>query len=223
MTLETITPFVEQYGYWMLLAVGFIEYVGVPVASMPVLVVAGAMTAVGALALVPAVAFVVVGGLLGDAVWFGVARLRGQRIVNRVCGITSNPRACVYGVTRRIERLGPAYIIPAKFIPGTGNLIAAASGLAGVGATTFFLTDALALTLWASVYMFVGRVFAGQVEVGVAWLLGTVRLVAAVALALVAVAALVRWVKVRRHQRGHAQLAAAVPSGMSAPEGVATL
>ncbi len=220
MTLEAVTPFVEQYGYLMLLVVGFVEYVGVPIASMPVLLVAGAMIGVGTLAPVPAVAFVVVGALLGDAVWFGFARVRGERIVNRVCGITSNPRACIYGVTSRIERLGPAYIIPAKFIPGTGNLIAAAAGFAGMRARTFFLADALALTLWASVYMLVGRVFADQVEVGMAWLLGTVRIVAVVALSLVAAAALVRWVKVRHHRRGHAQLAAAATatSGPSTPE-----
>ena len=39
--------------------------------------------------------------------------------------------ACVLTVKNRLSRLGTRYIVFAKMLPGAGNLIAAAAGLAG--------------------------------------------------------------------------------------------
>jgi len=183
--MEALTALLQHYGYWLLLAVGFAEYGGVPIASMPVLIVAGAVTVDGTLNPVGVVLSAAAGGLLADFAWYQISRWRGQRLVDRVCGLTSNPKACVMKVEMRLEKLGPLYILPSKFLPGTGNLIAAAAGFAGVSAAVFLVTDAAALLLWAGAYSELGRLFAGQVgavlEVATHWsqrlLLGGVGLV----------------------------------------------
>lgn len=130
--------------------------------------------------------------------------------MGRVCALTTNPRACVHRVTDRVAHVGPAYILPAKFLPGTGNLIAAASGFAGVPARVFFPLDALAISLWAGTYMTVGWVFAARVEAALAWAAGLGRLVALLAVGGFAAAIAVRAVRMRGHRRGQ-------PRGISAP------
>ncbi len=201
--VEQLTAFVAQYGYWLLLGIGFIEYVGFPVASMPLLVAAGATAAMGALHPVPAVLVTALGGVLGDSVWYVLARTRGRRLLGLVCALTTNPSGCIHRVTERVARIGPIYILPAKFLPGTGNLIAAAAGFSGMPARTFLPLDALALTIWASVYLGLGWIFATRVEVAIAWVVGVGRFVVLGAVLLVAVAIVIRAVKVRVHRRAH--------------------
>ena len=148
--METATVLLEGYGYWLLLAVGFAEFVGAPIASVPVLIVAGAAAANGALSLPGAALAAAFGGLLADSGWYGLSRWRGQRLVNTVCNLTSNPKSCVLTVSARLETVGPAFVLPSKFIPGTGNLVAAAAGLAGMRPAVFLVSDAAALTMWAA-------------------------------------------------------------------------
>ena len=45
--MEQLAFLLDQYGYALLFAVGFLEYVGAPIASVPVLLVAGALSAMG--------------------------------------------------------------------------------------------------------------------------------------------------------------------------------
>ena len=211
--MEQLVPFVEQYGYWFLLGIGFIEYAGFPVASIPVLLVAGAMAAMGSLHPVPAVLATATGGLMADALWYALARRNGARLVGRVCALTTNPRACIRGVTDRVGRVGPLFFLPAKFIPGTGNLVAAAAGFAGVRPRVFLALDAVAVTLWAAVYIAVGWIFASRVEVAVGWMVGIGRFAAVAVVVLVAGAVVVRVIKTRAHQRGHTSL---LPDGAAA-------
>ena len=204
--MESLEGLLQGYGYWLLLGLGFMEYAGVPVASVPVLVLAGAAVASGLLDPLYAVLAAAAGGLIADAGWFGISWWRGCRLVDRVCGLTSNPAACTRRVNGRLERIGPAYIIPSKFLPGTGNLIAASAGTARVSPPVFLASDALALLAWATVYITIGYVFADQVEAATAWVLGYARVSLLVAIGLVAGAAAWRTVKAVTHVRAHRKL-----------------
>ncbi len=99
--------------------------------------------------------------------------------------------------------MGPLYLLPAKFIPGAGNMVAAASGLAGISLGTFLILDGLGLLAWASAYMGVGWVFSAQVEEVIQWASQfTVWLLALVGL-LIGGAGVWRVAKVRMHGVGH--------------------
>ncbi len=47
--METLDAFLSNYGYWVFFAVGFAEFVGVPIVSVPVLIGGGALVASGTL------------------------------------------------------------------------------------------------------------------------------------------------------------------------------
>lgn len=161
--MSDIATFVHHYGYTLLVAVGFVEYAGVPLASTPVLVTAGALTAGMSLQPVPAALSAAAGAFAADVLWFRLARWKGRGLVGAACGLSSNPEACVLRVAEQVRRVGPGLILPSKFLPGVGNLIAPAAGFACLRAGTFLPLDALAVLLWAGAYVTLGRLLSQQV------------------------------------------------------------
>ncbi len=201
--MEQLAVLLERYGYALLFAVGFLEYAGAPIASVPLLVVAGALAAAGGFPLPGIIAAAALGGLAADLIWYAAARVRGQGLVDAVCGLATNPMACVLGIEKRLRSIGPLYLLPSKFIPGVGNLAAAASGFAGIGLGKFVLLDGLALLVWAAVYSSAGWIFSAQVERVLEWASGFGLLILAVAAGLITGAGVWRFVKVRMHRPAH--------------------
>jgi len=196
---------VDTYGLALVFALGFAEYGGVPIVSVPLLVAVGGLSRMDALTLPAVIVFAALGGLAADAMWFALARWRGSRVVGVACGLSSNPGSCVLNVEAKVERLGAPYILTAKFLPGAGNLIAAAAGLGNYRARAFLLLDAVALLLWASAYAGLGWIFADRVEGAIRVLESYRNWVLAVGGLLVMVGGLYRYSKVRRHGHGAAK------------------
>jgi membrane protein DedA with SNARE-associated domain len=201
--MEAARLLLEGYGYWLLLAVGFAEFAGLPIASVPVLIVAGAAAAEGAISLPAAALAAAVGGLLADATWYSLSRWRGQRLVDTVCNLSSNPRSCVLSIANQLEKVGPMYVLPSKFVPGTGNLVAASAGLAGLRPFAFLSADAVALGLWSVVYLGLGYLLEGQVAATMNWVAGFAGVAAAAAAALILGAIVWRFVRAGMHREGH--------------------
>jgi membrane protein DedA with SNARE-associated domain len=201
--METLTTIFETYGYGLLLLVGFAEFIGVPIASVPVLVGAGALAAGGGPNLMGVAGAAALGGFLADAGWYSLARWKGSRLVGAACGLSSNPRACVVGVEDRVTRLGSLYVLSAKFLPGAANLVAPAAGYAGFSPVRFLALDAVALIAWASVYSTLGWLLSGQVETLIVATVAYSRWALLSALVLMGAAGAWRFVKMRIHQTHH--------------------
>jgi membrane protein DedA with SNARE-associated domain len=201
--MDDLITFAEQSGYLVLFGLGFLEFAGFPIVTVPVLLAAGALAASGILDPVGVVAAVAAGGLVADAGWFGLGRRYGHRLTSVACGLSSNPNACVLQVARRVSAVGASYLLIAKFIPGAGSLVAPAAGLSGMRALRFLGLDAIALVLWAGLYTVLGMVAAEPVEAILRWLESRFRPVALAAVALILAAAVWRLVKIRVHRRAH--------------------
>ena len=202
--MEHLLVLVDNYGYALLFGLGFLEFIGFPIASTPLIVLAGALASGGALHPLAALGSIVLGALVADTVWYTLARWRGRRLVERVCGLTSHPRACVFSVTSRLDRFGARYLLAAKLLPGVGHLSAPAAGFAGIRARTFLPLDGAGLTLWAGAYLAAGWMFAPWVIEVVRWIEGATRGALAAVVVLVAVAGVWRFLKIRRHGARHA-------------------
>ncbi len=201
--MEQLGLLLDEWGYLLLFCVGFLEFTGAPIASVPVLVLAGALAASGDASLPGIIASAALGGLFGDLTWYGLARWRGPGLVDIVCGLSSNPMACVLGVERRVQAVGPGFLVPAKFLPGAGNLVAAASGFAGVRLGTFALLDLMALLIWAGVYSTLGWLFAPQLQPILEWASAFTLWIVGLAAALIVGAGAWRMAKVRMHRERH--------------------
>lgn len=201
--MEILLTLFDAYGPWLLLAIGFAEYVGVPIAAVPLLIAAGGISRMDGPALPLIVLSAALGGLAADAIWYGMARWRGGRLVGAACTLSSNPTVCVGGVERRVARVGSRYVLTAKFIPGAGNLIAPAAGLAGFPAVRFLALDGVALLLWATAYAGVGWLFSRQVEALVRLVEGYTTWALVLVAGLIAAGVVARLVKRRAHAHGH--------------------
>ncbi|MCH7890907.1 MAG: VTT domain-containing protein [Gemmatimonadetes bacterium] len=203
--MENLDAFLSSYGYWVFFAVGFAEFVGVPIVSVPVLIGAGALVASGTLGFWGVVVSVAAGGWLADLGWYTLGRRQGSWLIDVACGLSSNPMACVSTVKDRLSRLGTPYILLAKMLPGSGNLIAVAAGLAGFGALPFILADAAALILWAAIYTGTGWILSDQVAPAIEWVV-TYNRTAVLVLLLIVLAAAFRLWKMRLHQEMHRRM-----------------
>ncbi len=203
--MEYLDAFLSGYGYWVFFAVGFAEFVGVPIVSVPVLIGGGAMVASGTLGFGGVVVSVAAGGLLADLGWYSTGRRQGAWLIDVACGLSSNPMACVLTVKNRLSRIGTPYIVLAKMLPGAGNLIAVAAGLAGFRTLPFILADAASLILWATIYTGTGWILSDQVTPAVAWAVTYNRAVVVVLMLIVLAAAWRLW-KMRFHQKAHLRM-----------------
>ena len=221
--MEQLVALVEGsgYGYLVLAGLGFAEYAGVPIVSVPVLVAAGALTTTTSLAPAAVAASAAGGGLAADLLWYGLGRWQGRRLVGVACSLSSSPGRCVVDVERRVRQLGLRVVVPSKFLPGVGNLLAPAAGFAGLDAARFVGGDALALALWAGAYTGLGVLFAGQVGAVLDWIAAYRGW--AVFAAGFAIGAAVVWRRLRasRHEAGHQAAAPGTdgPQQEEAPEG----
>jgi membrane protein DedA with SNARE-associated domain len=206
MDVETIIGALEQHGLGLYFGLGFAEFVGVPIASTPLLVAGGALARVAEgvhpLAMIPAAA---AGGLLADGVLFALVRWKGDAVVDAACGLWSNPSACVLMVESEIRRVGPAFIVVSKLVPGAGNLVGPAAALTSVSRGRFLFYDGLALLTWATVYTSLGWLLSAQVEPALAWVTGYARLALPVALGAMLLSAGLRLARVKRHAKAHAR------------------
>ncbi len=189
----------------MFFAVGFAEFVGVPIISVPVLIGGGAMVASGTLGCWGVVASVAAGGWLADLGWYSIGRRQGAWLIDVACGLSSNPMACLLTVKNRLSRLGTPYIVLAKMLPGSGNIIAVAAGLAGFGLLRFVLADGASLILWAAIYTGTGWIFSDEVTPAIEWAVTYNRAVVVVVMLIVLAAAFRLW-KVRFHQKMHRRM-----------------
>lgn len=199
-----VQAFLEHYGILVLFLLGFAEFLGLPLAGGPILMLIGGVArTTNAIHPVLAVIAASSGGLVADLAWFGAARWQGRRMVGFACGLASNPGVCVERFSQRIALRGAPALLFAKFVPGSGAVPAIASGIARLPTRRFIWVDGAALVVWASVYLAAGWLLGERVEDAVTW--AERRSAFVVGALLLAAAGAVTWrlVKQRLHRRMH--------------------
>ena len=190
--------FLARHGYAVIVAWVAAEQAGIPVPALPMLLAAGALSALGRMNPVAAVALAVLGSLASDTTWYIMGRLRGIRILKLLCRISLEPDSCVRNTQGVFARYGARSLLVAKFVPGLGAAAAPLAGAVRMPVSRFLFCDALGATFWASAYLAVGYIFSNQLE-SIAMQGG--RLGASFfGLLAAACAAFVAWKYLRRHR-----------------------
>jgi len=192
-----------SWGYGALFLLGLLEFGGVPVGAIAILLATGALASDGALGFTGAVVATAAGGLAADLGWLSLARWRGDRIVDVACGLSANPASCVLSVRARVARFGAPYIVAAKFVPGTAALVAAAAGMAGFRAGRFAMLDGFALVSWASLWLGLGWKFADRIGAVLQWIAPRWHAALVIILVVLSLLLLLRVAKARLHRARH--------------------
>src|SRR5258708_6321309 len=156
--------FLLHHGYVVLLGWVFIEQVGLPLPSMPLLLAAGALAGTGHLSFFASLFYVVLAAVAADSIWFQLGRRKGIKILQLLCKISLEPDSCVRRTEGIFSKQGARSLLVAKFLPGLSAVAPPLAGIFHMRSRRFLLFDALGSLLWAGTFLGLGVVFSGQIE-----------------------------------------------------------
>jgi membrane protein DedA with SNARE-associated domain len=162
--MAEILHFMLRNGYPVLVAWVFLEQVGLPLPSSPLLFVAGALAGTGKMSFTETMGLVMIAAMTADAAWFLWGRWRGAGVLRVVCRISLEPDTCVRRTKEAVARHGRWAILAAKFVPGLNAAAAPLAGVTGMSLAEYLALDACSSFLWAGAFMGLGRIFSRQLD-----------------------------------------------------------
>ena len=162
--MNSTLEFLVRHGYVVLFGWVFVEQIGLPIPSLPLLLAAGALAGTGRMNLVAALAIAIFAAVCADSMWYMLGRLKGIRILQLLCKISLEPDSCVRRTEGMFSRQGSRSLIFAKFVPGLGTVAPPLAGVFSMRVSRFLMFDGLGSALWAGAFLGVGFIFSGQIE-----------------------------------------------------------
>lgn len=201
MTQELIA-LVGQYGLLLIFISVLVEQIGIPVPSMPILIVAGALSAAGQLPWIGIIPVALVGCLLPDLIWYWAGRRFGARVIRTLCRVSLSPDSCIHRSELQFQRWRGWSLLVAKFVPGLSVVAPPLVGALGLRLRAFVMLDGLGSLLWIGFSIGLGYAFSGQI----AGLLDKADDIGTLVLEIVA-ALIVLYIAVKWWRRRQAQIA----------------
>lgn len=153
-----------RHGYLLLAAWVFLEQVGLPLPSFPILLAAGALSGTGRMNFAAALASGAFSTVLADVLWYEMGRRKGIKVVQWLCRISLEPDSCVRRTEGLFEQQGAKSLLIAKFLPGLNAVATPLAGIFQMHFRRFLLFDGLGALLWLGTYMGLGYFFRNQIE-----------------------------------------------------------
>jgi membrane protein DedA with SNARE-associated domain/rhodanese-related sulfurtransferase len=147
----------------------FANQLGLPIPSIAFLMVAGALSAHGAMSPTIIVFLGVLGCLAGDGIWFWLGRKWGSKAMRLLCRFTADPRSCSRDAREKFRRYGLPVLWVAKFLPGLDLVMPPLGGAEGVSVAAFFALDGVGSFLWSACYVGLGYLFSNQLDIAIRW------------------------------------------------------
>lgn len=162
--MNETAEFVIRHGYSVLFFWILAEQGALPIPSVPLLLVCGALVKTGYLSEFPILFFGVLACLIADSAWFELGRRRGSKILGFLCRMALEPDSCVRQTENGFVHYGVRFLLVSKFIPGMNALAAPLAGSSRVRWEQFLLFDAMGAALFVSSWATVGYLFSGQLQ-----------------------------------------------------------
>lgn len=159
-----MVDFPERYGAPLVFAAVFLDQVGLPIPSVPILLGIGALAGRGSIDPVSSLLAATAASLCADFLWFQLGRRKGARVLGLVCRISIEPDTCVSMTQGIFTRYGVKSLLVAKFVPGFDTVAPPLAGLLGVGTTRFLLWSAAGALLWLVTFGGLGYAFNSRLE-----------------------------------------------------------
>lgn len=210
--MEQILYLIEQYGYLIVFFGVMLESAGVPIPGETILLASGFLAQQGRLDVGDAVAFGILGAVVGDQIGYWAGRKGGRPFVLRWGRYILVTPERLAGAERFFERHGGKAVFLARFVAGLRVFGALVAGTSRMRWSTFFLYNALGGVVWATAAVSVGYLLGGSLDVAERWL-GRATLLVAVLVAVALASYLAyRWVANNRVRiAGYGQAALRYP------------
>lgn len=162
--MNSTLEFLVHHGYVVLLGWVFVEQLGLPIPSIPLLLAAGALAGAGRMNILAALFTTIFAALCADSLWYQLGRIKGIAILQLLCKISLEPDSCVRRTEEVFSRQGARSLIFAKFLPGIGAVAPPLAGVFHMRMARFVMFDSMGTLLWAGTFLGVGFLFSGQIE-----------------------------------------------------------
>lgn len=159
-----LSALILQYGLWVVFLAVFLEQLGLPLPTLPLLLVVGAAAATDPGLGLAAVGVTTVASVGGGALMFAAGRKYGHSILGFFCRISLTPHSCIDHGLAALDRVGPLALVMARFMPGLSAMAPALAGKAGMPLRIFVVSQGVAAVLFAATGIGVGRVFHDTIE-----------------------------------------------------------
>lgn len=159
-----LTSLLQHYGLLLVFASAFIEQLGLPIPSYPVLIVAGALSLAGGDPLALIIAIGALGVVLGDLVVYAAGARYGRRALSVVCRLSFARDDCVRRTEDRFAHFGPWALLFVKFLPGFALVLILLSGVTGLAIPLFVLLDGIGAILYVALPVILGSIFRDAID-----------------------------------------------------------
>lgn len=158
---DWLLALVPTYGLWLLGVSTFLSCLALPIPASILMLTAGGFVAAGDLTLTGSVSAALAGAVAGDQVGY-VAGRKGAGLVH----IASGARAAVFQRARDfLKRRGDVAVFLSRWlVSALGPYVNLAAGAAGLDWRRFTLWGILGEAVWVSLYVGLGKTFAGNLE-----------------------------------------------------------
>src|SRR6202162_1535014 len=133
--------FLVRHGYVLLLGWVFVEQIGLPIPSVPLLLAAGALAGAGRMNIFVALFITMFAALCADSLWYQLGRIKGIAILQLLCKISLEPDSCVRRTEGVFSRQGARSLVFAKFLPGVGAVAPPLAGVLHMRMASFTVLD----------------------------------------------------------------------------------
>ncbi|MES2949521.1 MAG: VTT domain-containing protein [Pseudomonadota bacterium] len=164
-----ITQLLQQDHNLLVFTNVLLQQLGLPVPSVPTMVLAGSQST-GLMALAAMLLAAVLASLLADWIWYQAGRKFGYRVLALLCKMSINPSSCVSQTEARFTKWGVWSLVFGKFIPGFATVAPPVAGALGMPRSSFFMASAVGAGLWAGLALLAGYAFQAQIDSTLAWM-----------------------------------------------------
>ena len=162
--MEQVLDFIGRYGAPVVFAVVFLDQLGLPIPTVPILLALGALAGNGRIDPLGGLLLAVSGSLCADLVWFRLGRWKGARALGLLCKIALEPDTCVNKTRDLFAKHGVKSLLVAKFVPGFDTVAPPLAGMLGVGVARFLLWSAAGAVVWIGTFGGLGYLFSERLE-----------------------------------------------------------
>ena len=160
---------IAAHGYWIVLAVAFVDQFGAPIPAIAILLAAGAVAGEGQLSLTGVLAAAWAGTVLGDGVLYQAGRWRGGPLMRGLCSFSLAPDTCIRKTETSFQRLGWKALVVAKFVPGLALFAAPVAGALRMPLAQFLIFDSIGSLLYNMTVIGLGFALHNQLDRVVGW------------------------------------------------------
>jgi membrane protein DedA with SNARE-associated domain/rhodanese-related sulfurtransferase len=168
--VDAILQQLEAHGSLIVGVNVLLQQLGLPIPSVPTMMVAGALAARGHINGIATFAIAVVASLVADVLWFSAGRRYGYPVLRFLCRVSLSPDTCVRETEGIFERWGFFSVVVSKFVPGFSTVGPPIAGALKMPFGAFAVASLASAALWVGAYMGVGFVFSRQIDVVLGWM-----------------------------------------------------